>query len=134
MRLSWRHPVSWRKLRTVELRLTRNGAPVGEVSIRPRGERISAEGAVRLARKQSQLTHEGKTVIARLAVRLDKSLAGQTLTAEVEATDAAAPASSSATPARSAWRASCDRGAAELRGRRSGGPASAAPSLAASRR
>jgi hypothetical protein len=37
--------------------------------------------------KQARLTRKGKTVAARLAVRLDDSLAGQQLTAEVEATD-----------------------------------------------
>jgi hypothetical protein len=42
---------------------------------------------VKLVRKASRLSHKGKTVTARLAIRLDESLAGQTLTAEVEATD-----------------------------------------------
>jgi Ca2+-binding RTX toxin-like protein len=85
LRLSWRHPVSWRKLRTVELRLVRDGAPVGEVTIRPSKRRISANGAVELIR--TRLTGKGKTVTARLAVLLDHRLAGQTLTAEVQATD-----------------------------------------------
>lgn len=87
LRLSWRHPVSWRKLRTVELRLYRDGALVGEVTIRPKTGRISAGGAVSLLRKHTRLTSEGKSVTARLAVRVDHSLAGQTLTAEVQATD-----------------------------------------------
>jgi Ca2+-binding RTX toxin-like protein len=87
LRLSWRHPVSWRKLRTVELRLTRDGRPVGEVTIRPRGGRLSADGAVELVRKRTRLTAEGRTVTAQLALRLDNSLAGQTLQADVEATD-----------------------------------------------
>ena len=87
LRLSWRHPVSWRKLRTVELRLYRDGASVGEVTIRPKTRRISAGGAVELLRKHTRLTSKGRTVTARLAVRLDHSLAGQTLTAEVQATD-----------------------------------------------
>jgi hypothetical protein len=87
MRLNWRHPVGWRKLRRVELRLTHDGAPVAEITIRPRAQRLTADGAVQLIRKRSRLTHKGKTVIARLAVRLDESLAGRTLEAEVEATD-----------------------------------------------
>ena len=87
VRLSWRHPRAWRRVRSIELRLYRDGAPVGEVTIRPRRERISADGAVELVRKQTRLARKGKTVTARLAVRLDKGLAGQTLTAEVEATD-----------------------------------------------
>jgi Ca2+-binding RTX toxin-like protein len=87
MRLSWRHPRAWRKLRKVELRLTRDDAPVGEITIRPRAERIAAEGEVELVRKRSRLTGKAKTVTAQLAVRLDDSLAGQTLKADVEATD-----------------------------------------------
>ena len=87
MRLSWRHPRAWRKLRTVELRLTQDGAPVGEITIFPRRERIAADGAVTVVRRATRLTHEGKAVTARLAFRLDESLAGQMLKAEVDATD-----------------------------------------------
>jgi hypothetical protein len=88
LQLSWRHPRAWKQLRKVELRLvTRDGHSVGEVTIRPRGGRITANGAVKLARKHSRLAHEGKTVSARLTLRLADSLAAQTLSAEVEATD-----------------------------------------------
>jgi hypothetical protein len=85
LRLSWRHPTSWRKLRTVDLRLIEAGTRVGKIVIRPRAERVVAAGAVDLVR--SRLSHKGKTVTARLALRLDKSLAGKTLSAEVQATD-----------------------------------------------
>lgn len=89
LRLSWRHPQAWRKLRKVELRLlSENGMSVGEVTIRPRTGRIGDHGAVELVRKQTRLSHMGKTVSAHLALRLDQSLAGRTLKAEVEATDA----------------------------------------------
>jgi hypothetical protein len=81
LRLSWRHPVSWRSLRSIELRLGREG----RITIRPGRQRISAGGAVSLVR--TRLTTDGKAVTARLAVRLDDSLAGRTLTAEVAATD-----------------------------------------------
>ena len=87
LRLSWRHPQSWSKLRAIELRLTEAGAPVGAITIRPKAERISDRGAVEVMDKRTQLIRKGKTVTARLAVRLDKSLAGRTLKAEVEATD-----------------------------------------------
>ena len=87
LRLSWRHPRAWRKLRKLELRLTRDHAPVGEITIRPRAERITALGEVELARQRTRLTRKGKTVAARLALRVDDSLSGQTLKAEVEATD-----------------------------------------------
>lgn len=87
LRLRWQHPRAWRELRRIELRLYRDGAPVGEVAIRPRGQRIAADGAVALVRKASRLTAKGKRVSARLAIRPDRSLAGQTLKVEVEATD-----------------------------------------------
>ena len=87
LRLSRRHPRAWRNLRGIELRLTGNGLPVGDITVRPRAERITADGAVEIVRKHTRLTHEGKAVVARLAVRLDDSLAGRTLRAEVEATD-----------------------------------------------
>jgi Ca2+-binding RTX toxin-like protein len=85
MRLAWRHPKAWKQLRTIELRLTDDGLPVGEVTIRPRGRRVADDGAVAVQR--AQIVTRGKTVVAKLALRLDESLAGQTLGAEVEATD-----------------------------------------------
>jgi hypothetical protein len=87
LKLSWRHPVAWKQLDRIELRLTRDQLPVGEVTIRPRGGRISDRGAVEVMRTGTRLTRSGKTVTARLAVRLDGSVAGATLKAEVEATD-----------------------------------------------
>jgi len=39
LRLSWRHPVGWRRLRAIELRLTRDEVPAGEITIHPRGRR-----------------------------------------------------------------------------------------------
>jgi Ca2+-binding RTX toxin-like protein len=85
--LSWRHPDGWRKLRTVTLRLIRDGAAVGDVTIRPRGKRIAADGVVKLVRRGTRLTRSGKTVTARLALKINGSMAGQKLALEVEATD-----------------------------------------------
>ena len=85
LRLAWRHPKAWKQLRTIELRLTDDGVPVGEVTIRPRGRRVADDGAVSVQR--ARIATRGKTVIAKLALRLDESLAGQTLKADVEATD-----------------------------------------------
>jgi Ca2+-binding RTX toxin-like protein len=87
LELSWRHPTAWKQLRTIELRLTQDGAPVGEITIRPRRERIAASGAVRLDRAASRLSSKGKAVRARLAIRLADGLSGETLKVEVEATD-----------------------------------------------
>ena len=87
LRLSWRHPQGWRKLRAIDLRLTRGDVPAGEITIHPRRGRISDRGAVKVLDKATRLTRKGKTVTAQLALRLDKSVAGRTLRAEVEATD-----------------------------------------------
>jgi hypothetical protein len=87
LRLSWTHPQSWTKLRKVTLRLRLREKVVGSVAIRPRSERVSDRGVVDVVRKHTRLTRKGKTVTARLALRLDDSLAGQKLTAEVEAVD-----------------------------------------------
>lgn len=85
MKLSWRHPKAWKQLKTIELRLTQDGGPVGEVTIRPRDERVIDDGAIRV--KRFRIHTAGKTVTAELAIRLGDSLAGQSLKAEVEATD-----------------------------------------------
>jgi Ca2+-binding RTX toxin-like protein len=87
LRLSWTHPESWRKLRTITLKLRTHESVVGRVAIRPRRERIADAGAVEVVGKRSRLTAEGKTVTARLALRVPARLAGQTLAVDVEATN-----------------------------------------------
>jgi Ca2+-binding RTX toxin-like protein len=87
LQLSWRHPKAWKQLRTIELRLTRDGVPVGAITIRARGKKITGDGAVASVARSTRIAAKGKTVTARLAVRLDGSVAGATLKAEVEATD-----------------------------------------------
>jgi hypothetical protein len=85
--LTWRHPQGWRKLRSVTLRLTDAGMPVGSVTITPRDGRIKAGGVVRVARRATALERRGKAVAARLALRVDPSVAGRRLRLDVEATD-----------------------------------------------
>jgi hypothetical protein len=87
LKLSWRHPDAWQKLRSVTLRLTDEGVGVGEVTVHPRAKRIEADGIVKVARRGTRLTRRGKTVTARLALRIDGSMTGQRLALEVEATD-----------------------------------------------
>jgi hemolysin type calcium-binding protein len=87
LRLSWRHPRSWRRLSLIELRLVHRDRTLGAVAIRPRGRRINARGALQLVRRASRIERNGKTVGARLALRLDRSLAGRRLRLEVEAVD-----------------------------------------------
>jgi Ca2+-binding RTX toxin-like protein len=84
LRLSWTHPRDWRELRRIELRLSDQGVPVGEIVIRPRRERIVADGGIELVR--SRVSHKGKKVAAKLAVRFDGDVAGR-LDAEIEAVD-----------------------------------------------
>jgi hemolysin type calcium-binding protein len=86
LRLSWTHPTSWRKLRAVELRLYREGKAIGGIAARPASGRLSENGVVDLM-PGSKLSHRGKAVTARLALRLPKSLAGQHLRVDVQATD-----------------------------------------------
>jgi hypothetical protein len=86
LRLSWRHPKAWKQLRTIDLRVTNGDVAVGTVTIRARGKKITSTGAVRVQRATKVATN-GKTVTARLALRFDGSVAGESLQAEVEATD-----------------------------------------------
>jgi hypothetical protein len=85
LRMSWTHPKGWRQLRSVELQLNRNAnQQVGAVLARARG--LTASGAIKLM-AGSRVSHHGKTVTARLALRLPRSLAGQHLRVAVQATD-----------------------------------------------
>ena len=87
LRLSGRHPRSWRQLRRLELRLLQADVAVGAATIRPRAQRATAEGAVKLVRRPTRIARRGKTVSARLALRLNRSLAGRQLRVEIEAID-----------------------------------------------
>jgi Ca2+-binding RTX toxin-like protein len=87
VRLAWRHPKAWKALRSLEWRLMDGVDRVGTVKIRPRGGRLTTSGAVKLA-AGSSVSHHGKTVTARLRLRLPATLAGEALTADVAATDA----------------------------------------------
>jgi hypothetical protein len=89
LKLSWRHPRSWRELRRVELGLYRGESGVGEVTISARSGRIRDRGAVSVVRRSTRISRRGKTVQARLALRLDRSLAGRRLRLEIEAVDVA---------------------------------------------
>jgi Ca2+-binding RTX toxin-like protein len=86
LKLGWRHPKAWKQLRAIVLRVTSDDVPVGTVTIRARGKKITGTGAVRVQRA-TKITTTGKTVTARLALRFDDRVAGRSLKAEVEATD-----------------------------------------------
>jgi hypothetical protein len=85
--IAWRHPKAWKALRSLEWRLMDGVDQVGSVKIRPRSGKLVATGAVKLA-KGSSVSHKGKTVTARLKLRLPAKLVGAPLTVDVAATDA----------------------------------------------
>jgi hypothetical protein len=66
----------------------KRGRPVGEGTVRPRGARIAADGAVALVRRGTRVTRKGKAVTARLALQLDESVAGEMLSLDVTTVDA----------------------------------------------
>jgi hypothetical protein len=87
--MSWKHPEAWKQLRNVEVRLFRanNNTRVGAFKLTAKPERITRQGNLRLVRSASGVTHRGKAVIAKLAVRLPKSMSRSQLRVDVEATD-----------------------------------------------
>jgi hypothetical protein len=85
--VTWRHPESWRKLRSVQVRVLDDGIAVGSVAIAPHSRKLTAKGAVRLVRGDSSVSRKGATARARLALRLDPSVSGRRLRLEVEAVD-----------------------------------------------
>jgi hypothetical protein len=85
--IAWKHPKAWKALRSLEWRLMDGVDQVGAVKIRPRSGKLTAAGAVKLA-EGSKVAHKGKTVTARLKLRLPAKLVGAPLTVDVAATDA----------------------------------------------
>jgi Ca2+-binding RTX toxin-like protein len=85
VRLSWTHPVSWKQLRHVTVRIKDGRKVAGRIVIRPRAEKIAASGKVEIAR--ARLAHKDGTVTARLKLRYDAALAGKRLQADVIAAD-----------------------------------------------
>jgi hypothetical protein len=83
VQMSWTHPKNWKQLRKVALRLADGGEVLGSVVMRPKSGRLAGK----LVAEGSTLSHHGKTVTAKLALRLPASLAGKSLRLEVEATD-----------------------------------------------
>ena len=86
MQMSWKHPKAWKALRAIKLQVYSGTEKVGRVVVRPATGKLAAHGAITLARG-SKMGHEGKAVWAKVALRMPKSLAGETLTVDVAATD-----------------------------------------------
>ena len=85
MRMSWTHPKAWKALKRVELQVYHGTDKVGRVVVRPASGKVTGKGDIDLVR--GSMGHEGKAVTAKLALRLPKSLAGETLSVDVAATD-----------------------------------------------
>jgi Ca2+-binding RTX toxin-like protein len=85
LRVSWTHPISWKQLRSVTVRIKDGRKVAGRIVIRPRAEKIAAAGKVEIAR--GRLSHRGGKVTARLKLRYDATLAGKVLKADVVAVD-----------------------------------------------
>jgi Ca2+-binding RTX toxin-like protein len=86
LKVGWKHPNAWRELRKLKLSLYDGKQLVGTIKARPASGRLSENGVVDLM-AGSKLGHHGKWVTAKLALRLPKSLAGQDLRVDVQATD-----------------------------------------------
>ena len=84
--LTWTHPKAWKQLRRIELLLYDGAKRVGSVKFTPAGA-VSAKGAVSLDHRATKIGHHGKTVTAKLGLRLARSLKGQTLSVDIAATD-----------------------------------------------
>jgi hypothetical protein len=90
-KLAWTHPVSWKRLDQVVLRLDYRGTPVGKVVLDQDTRRLHASGrAIRLVPGRSAVSNGeggGKRVTATLVLRIAKRYAGRTLVAKVAASD-----------------------------------------------
>jgi len=84
--LGWTHPRAWKELRKLSVGLFAGAKPLGTIDVSPAGGRLTARGALKLARG-SKVGHHGKTVTASLALRVPRSLAGQDIRIAVTATD-----------------------------------------------
>jgi hypothetical protein len=84
--LTWTHPKSWKQLRRIDVLLYDGAKRAGSVKLTPAGA-ASAAGAVSLDRHATTVGHHGKTVTAKLGLRLATSLKGQTLSVDIAATD-----------------------------------------------
>jgi hypothetical protein len=84
--LAWKHPRSWKQLRSLQLTANDAGNVVGSVQIDPARGRISSHGALQ-ATPRSTVTHHGKWVTARMWLRPSQRLAGRILRLAVQATD-----------------------------------------------
>jgi hypothetical protein len=84
--VSWTHPQAWKNLAKVELGAFVGTERVGTVTMTPATGKIAAHGAISLTR-DATLAHKGKTVSAKLALKVAKSVDTDQLHLELSATD-----------------------------------------------
>jgi hypothetical protein len=101
--LRWKHPVSWRRLRSIRVVLRHGRRNLGRVNIRPREGRAKVGGRGLSLAPRSALSRSGATVTARLRLRRPAGRFGRLLL-DVVATDVDG-------------RRQVQRGAAEIRAR-----------------
>lgn len=87
-KLTWTHPLGWKRLDQIELRLESRGKPVGRIALDQQTRRLRASGpAVRLLAGRSTVVGAGKRLTARLTLRIAKRYSGRTLVAKLAARD-----------------------------------------------
>jgi hypothetical protein len=87
-KLAWRHPLGWKRLDQVAVRLEARGKPVGRIVLDQETRRLRASGpAVRLVTGRSTVAGGGKRLTARLTLRIAKRYTGRTLVARLAARD-----------------------------------------------
>jgi hypothetical protein len=86
LKVSWKHPQSWRDVRKLKVSLYDGKRAVGMINARPAAGRLTGTGVVDLV-PSSALSHHGNWVDAKLALDVPKSLAGKRLRVDVQAID-----------------------------------------------
>jgi hypothetical protein len=86
--VSWTHPKAWKQLANVTLGAFVGTERVGTVTMTPSTGKIAAHGALSLT-EDAKLVHKGKTVSAKLALKVAKSVDADQVRLEIEATDKA---------------------------------------------
>jgi Protein of unknown function (DUF1565) len=89
-RLAWTHPLDWKRLDRVVLRLEARGRPVGRITLDQETRRVRAGGpAVTLVRGRSRIAGHagGERLTAKIGLRISGRYAGRTLVAKLAASD-----------------------------------------------
>jgi hypothetical protein len=86
--LAWTHPKAWKDIRSIEAIAFDGAEKVGTIKLTPAGA-VSATGELVVAKGATTIAHHGKTVTAKLGLKVAKSLKGRTLSIDIVATDKA---------------------------------------------